>query len=65
LLIWVYYSSIILYIGAELTKSYAVRFGSKIYPNDYAVTVQSVVIEDENKSIQKNEKQKKETPNVK
>jgi len=65
LLIWVYYSSIILYIGAEFTKSYAVRYGSKIYPNDYAVTVQSIVVEDENKSIQKNEKQKKETPNIK
>lgn len=65
LLIWVYYSSIILYIGAEFTKCYAVKYGSKIYPNDYAVTVQSVVVEDENKSIQKNEKQKKETPNIK
>jgi membrane protein len=65
LLIWVYYSSIILYIGAEFTKYYAVKYGSKIYPNDYAVTVQSVEVEDENKSIQKNEKQKKETPNIK
>jgi membrane protein len=65
LLIWVYYSSIILYVGAEFTKCYAVKYGSKIYPNDYAVTVQSVVVEDENKSIQKNEKQKKETPNIK
>jgi len=65
LLIWVYYSSIILYIGAEFTKSYAVKYGSKIYPNDYAVTVQSIVVEDENKSIQKNEKQKKDTPNIK
>lgn len=65
LLIWVYYSSIILYIGAEFTKCYAVKYGSKIYPNDYAVTVQSVVVEEENKSIQKNEKEKKETPNIK
>ena len=60
LLIWVYYSSMILYIGAEFTKAYAVKYGSKIYPNDYAVTIQVVATEFENKSIQKNEQQKKE-----
>lgn len=36
LLLWVYYSSVILYFGAEFTKSYAVEFGSAIYPNSYA-----------------------------
>jgi membrane protein len=60
LLIWVYYSSMILYIGAEFTKAYAVKYGSKIYPNDYAVTVQVTTTEHENKSIQTNEMQKKE-----
>jgi membrane protein len=37
LLLWVYYSSAILYIGAEFTQVYAMRFGSRIVPNKYAV----------------------------
>lgn len=60
LLVWVYYSSIILYLGAEFTKAYAVKYGSRIYPNDYAVTVQCITTEHESHSIQTNEKQKKE-----
>lgn len=39
ILLWVYYSSIILYFGAEFTKVYASTFGDKIIPNDYAVHV--------------------------
>jgi len=39
ILLWVYYSSIILYIGAEFTQSYATRFGSRIEPNRYAAWV--------------------------
>jgi membrane protein len=45
LLLWVYYSSIILYFGAELTKSYAVEYGSAIHPNEYAVTTRMVEVE--------------------
>lgn len=37
LLLWVYYSSVILYIGAEFTQVYAMRYGSRITPNKYAV----------------------------
>jgi membrane protein len=37
ILVWVYYSSIILYFGAEFTKSYAIRHGSGIRPNENAV----------------------------
>lgn len=56
LLVWVYYSSVILYIGAEYTKAYAMRYGSKIYPNNYAVTVQQVVVETAaNTSLQEQE----------
>lgn len=55
LLVWVYYSSLILYFGAELTKAYAVKFGSEIHPNDYAVTTQKVEIETGNASVQKKE----------
>ncbi len=60
LLVWVYYSSIILYIGAEFTKAYAMQYGSKIQPNDYAVTISQVQIETEKKTIQQNEKVKEE-----
>jgi membrane protein len=35
-MVWVYYSSIILYLGAEFTKVYAKLYGEKILPNDYA-----------------------------
>ncbi len=36
IMVWVYYSSIILYVGAEFTKVHAKLYGSKIYPNDFA-----------------------------
>ena len=39
LLIWLYYSSLIFLFGAELTKSYANLFGSRIVPKDYAEPV--------------------------
>ena len=37
ILLWVYYSAIILYFGAAFTKNYAQFKGRRIYPNDYAV----------------------------
>jgi membrane protein len=55
LLLWVYYSSMILYFGAEFTKAYAVKFGNKIRPNAYATTYQQVNIESNKDSIQENE----------
>ena len=39
IMIWVYYSSAILYLGAVFTKVYATDFGGKIYPNDYATWI--------------------------
>lgn len=40
LLVWVYYSSLILYFGAEFTKAYILKFGSGyIQPNDYAFSI--------------------------
>ncbi|MEO6637733.1 MAG: YihY/virulence factor BrkB family protein [Ginsengibacter sp.] len=56
LLLWVYYSSIILYFGAEFTKAYTLRFGSIIKPDQYAVTIQRVEVESGEQSIQDNEK---------
>ncbi len=40
LLTWVYYSSIILYFGAEFTKVYAMTFGSGITINETAVYIE-------------------------
>jgi membrane protein len=40
LLLWVYYSAIILYFGAEFTKFYAFDKGARIEPNEYAEWVQ-------------------------
>ena len=39
IMIWVYYSSAILYLGAVFTKVYATNFGGRIYPNDYAMWI--------------------------
>jgi membrane protein len=39
ILIWVYYSAIILYFGAEFTKVYAITHGDKIIPNNYSVLI--------------------------
>lgn len=45
LLLWIYYSSIILYFGAEFTKVYALSSGKAIHPSQYAVTTQQVQVE--------------------
>lgn len=55
LLLWIYYSSIILYFGAEFTKAYAINYGSEIHPNHYAVTTKVVEVETGQQSIQKKE----------
>lgn len=39
ILLWVYYSAIILYFGAEFTKVYAHTHGEKIIPNAYSVKI--------------------------
>jgi membrane protein len=41
LVIWVYYSSLILFLGAEFTQVYAKRFGSRIRPSENAVPAPS------------------------
>ena len=41
-LLWVYYSAIILYFGAAFTKNYAHGKGRRIYPNDYAVWIEFI-----------------------
>jgi len=39
ILVWVYYSAIILYLGAEFTKVYAITHGKKIVPYSYSIKV--------------------------
>jgi membrane protein len=39
LLLWVYYTSIILFFGAEFTKVYTLNFGGGIIPDDTAVFI--------------------------
>lgn len=51
MLLWVYYSAMILYFGAVFTHVYAVHTGSRIYPNSYAVWVREIEVESA-KSIQ-------------
>lgn len=47
-LLWVYYSSMILYYGAEFTKAYALADGKKIEAAEYAVGIRSVEITNSN-----------------
>lgn len=59
LLVWVYYSSLILYFGAEFTKAYAAHFGSRIYPSQYAVWVKNVEVEEQTGTLKQQEQKKK------
>ncbi len=45
ILVWVYYSAIILYFGAEFTKVYAQMYGGKIEPNEYSVAIKKEIFE--------------------
>lgn len=63
LLLWVYYSAIILYFGAEFTKAFAVKYGSKIHPDEYAVTTRTIEVESGKESVQEKEKEKKDEKN--
>ena len=42
ILVWVYYTAAILYIGAEFTRVYADFKGSKIKPADFAVVIEEL-----------------------
>jgi membrane protein len=41
LLLWIYYSSVIVYFGATFTKVYACMYGGKIIPRSYAVYLET------------------------
>jgi membrane protein len=63
LLLWVYYSSIILYFGAEFTKAWATEYGTPIHPNEYAVWVKHIEVEEESGTLRQQEKQKQKENN--
>ena len=60
LLVWVYYSSFILYFGAEFTKVFAIKYGSQIHPYEYAVFTKVVEVEEGKASAQQIEKKSDE-----
>lgn len=45
ILVWIYYTAAILYIGAEFTQVYAEAVGSRIEPAEYAVHVHQTEVE--------------------
>jgi len=59
LLVWVYYSSLILYFGAEFTKEWSIQFGSPIQPNQYAITTKTVEVQTGDATVQENEEKAK------
>ncbi len=63
MLLWVYYSAMILYFGAVFTHVFAAHSGTRIYPNSYAVWVQEIEVESE-KSIAEQPEEKTVIPSV-
>lgn len=51
ILLWIYYTAAILYIGAEFTQVYAEAVGCKIEPADYAVAVVQTEVEQDVKTL--------------
>lgn len=51
ILLWIYYTSAILYIGAEFTQVYAEAAGSSIEPAEYAVSIIQTEVENEVESL--------------
>lgn len=45
LLLWIYYSSQILLFGAEFTQVYARKFGPEVRPDDFAICIERMEIE--------------------
>jgi len=47
ILVWIYYTAAILFIGAEFTQVYAEAIGSSIEPAEYAVHIEQTEVEQE------------------
>ena len=64
LIVWIYYSAIILYFGAAFTRAFAMEFGGSIHPNEYAVISKTVEVEAGQKSLQNGDKEVEEKVKV-
>jgi membrane protein len=70
LLVWVYYSSIILYFGAEFTRVFALKRGARIVPSEYAEWNKEPVVAGaetkhkgpQDRTAERNQKQNKQIP---
>lgn len=51
LITWIYYSAIIIYIGAEFTEAWANEMGGKIFPDEFAVATKIIEVH-ENKPLE-------------
>lgn len=47
LITWIYYSAIIIYIGAEFTEAWANEMGGKIFPDEFAVATRIIEIHED------------------
>ena len=45
ILLWIYYTSLILYFGAEFTQVYAEKYDDGIAPTKYAVHLKTIIVE--------------------
>ncbi|MER0439175.1 YihY/virulence factor BrkB family protein [Emticicia sp. W12TSBA100-4] len=52
LLTWVYYSSLILFFGAEFTKIYAFEYGEGIKPASYTVLIKQTEVQSTQKNVE-------------
>jgi membrane protein len=55
LMLWIYFSAMILYIGAVFTRCYATKFGTEIKPKKFAVVVQTTKVENATQTLQEND----------
>lgn len=56
LLIWIFYSSMVLYYGAEFTKAYILKYAGEVKPRPYATTIKITKVITDAGSIQENER---------
>lgn len=49
ILVWIYYSSLIIFFGSELAQQYADKFGQRIRPKQHAVFVKEVEVTEDKK----------------
>ncbi len=60
LMLWVYYSSVILYLGAQFSKCYAVKYADPIVASEFAEVVQKIEIPAQADTIQQADEEHKE-----